>query len=297
QRRRSREAGPPAAGGPPARDRARAAERPPRAGRRPAAVRRASRHPRPPRAEARRRRHRSGGGRTREDGLVLAARSAGACASTSTTWSAPRRPRGRSPRSSSRTSRSVPGPRRARSAVTDAAAERDRPAHRLRSGAAIPAHEMFDPRRLAEIAAGPHPAAVCTVVATRGSTPRKAGATMVVVADGSELGAIEGTIGGGAVENQVRRVALEVAATTQPRSFTIELTKELAMCCGGAMTFFVEALRVRPPLIVFGAGHVAQALCRVAATAGFDVHVADPREELLDAERFPDAVALVDDYE
>ncbi|HZR82852.1 MAG TPA: XdhC/CoxI family protein [Candidatus Binatia bacterium] len=156
---------------------------------------------------------------------------------------------------------------------------------------------MFDPRRLAEIAAGPHPAAVCTVVATRGSTPRKAGATMVVVADGSELGAIEGTIGGGAVENQVRRVALEVAATTQPRSFTIELTKELAMCCGGAMTFFVEALRVRPPLIVFGAGHVAQALCRVAATAGFDVHVADPREELLDAERFPDAVALVDDYE
>ena len=156
---------------------------------------------------------------------------------------------------------------------------------------------MFDPERLAAIAAGAQPAAVCTVVATRGSTPRKTGATMVVVADGSELGAVEGTIGGGAVEHQVRRVALEVIATTQPRTFEIELTKELGMCCGGAMTIFVEALRVRPPLILFGAGHVAQALCRVAATAGFDVFVADPRDELLDHERFPDAVALVDDYE
>ena len=35
----------------------------------------------------------------------------------------------------------------------------------------------------------------------------------------------------------------------------------------------------------------------MAFTAGFDVTVADPREELLIAERFPDAVSLVDDYE
>ena len=156
---------------------------------------------------------------------------------------------------------------------------------------------MFDPRRLAEIAEGKEPAAVCTVVATAGSTPRKAGATMVVVADGSELGRIEGTVGGGAVEHELRRAALGVIATTRPRTVEIALTKELGMCCGGSMTFFVEALRVRPPLVLFGAGHVAQALARVAHTAGFDVVVADPREELLTKERFPDAVDLVDDYE
>src|ERR1051325_2090114 len=109
---------------------------------------------------------------------------------------------------------------------------------------------------------------------------------MVVIADGSELGAIEGTVGGGAVEHQIRRVALEVIATTRPRTIEIALTKELGMCCGGSMTFFVEALRVRPPLIVFGAGHVAQSLCKLAATAGFDVTVADPREELLDDAHF-----------
>jgi xanthine dehydrogenase accessory factor len=156
---------------------------------------------------------------------------------------------------------------------------------------------MFDPARLAEIAVGKAPAALCTVVATKGSTPRKAGASMVVVADGSELGSIEGTVGGGAVEHEVRRRALDVIATTRPQTFDIALTKELGMCCGGSMTFFVEALRVRPPLVLFGAGHVAQVLAKVAHTAGFDVTVADPREDLLTKDRFPDAVELVDDYE
>lgn len=154
---------------------------------------------------------------------------------------------------------------------------------------------MIDPRRLADIADGPHPAAVVTVVAATGSTPRKPGATMIVIADGSEHGQIEGTIGGGAVEHQLRKAALEVAATTRPRSVEVALTKELGMCCGGTMTFFIESLRLRPPLLLFGAGHVAQALCRVATTAGFDVTVADPREELLAL--CTDAVAIVDDYQ
>jgi xanthine dehydrogenase accessory factor len=120
---------------------------------------------------------------------------------------------------------------------------------------------------------------------------------MVVIADGSELGRIEGTIGGGAVEHRVRAAALEVIATTRPQTLDVSLTRELGMCCGGSMTIFIEALRVRPPLIVFGAGHVGQAICRVAATAGFDVSVADPRDELLVPERFPDASLLVEDYE
>ncbi len=156
---------------------------------------------------------------------------------------------------------------------------------------------MLDPARIAEIAAGPCPAALCTVVATEGSTPRKAGASMVVVADGSEVGRIEGTVGGGAVEHEIRRAALEVIATTRPRLVEIALTAQLGMCCGGKMTVFIEALRMRPPLIVFGAGHLGQALCKAAAAAGFDVHVADPRDELLTRERFPDAASLVDDYE
>jgi xanthine dehydrogenase accessory factor len=156
---------------------------------------------------------------------------------------------------------------------------------------------MFDPTRLAAIAAGTQAAALVTVTATKGSTPRKAGASMVVFSDGTDRGAIEGTIGGGAVEHEVRRKALEVIATTRPRSVEIALTQQLGMCCGGTMTFFIEALRMRPPCILLGAGHVAQALCALASRSGFDVTVADPREELCTAEHFPDAAALVDDYE
>jgi xanthine dehydrogenase accessory factor len=156
---------------------------------------------------------------------------------------------------------------------------------------------MFDPQRLAAIAAGPAPAAVVTVVATSGSTPRKAGASMVVVADGSEHGHVEGTIGGGAVEHRVRREALEAIALLRPRLIEVALTTQLGMCCGGQMSLYIEPLRLRPPLVVFGAGHVSQALCALASRAGFDVSVADPREDLLTAERLPDAVLLVDDYE
>lgn len=156
---------------------------------------------------------------------------------------------------------------------------------------------MFSPARLVAILSGPHPAALCTVTATHGSTPRKAGASMVVVADGSALGRVEGTVGGGAVEHELRKAALDVIASTQPRSVEIALTRELGMCCGGTMTFFVEALRMKPPCIILGAGHCAQALAAHAARAGFDVAVADPRGDLLTAERFPDASLLVEDYD
>lgn len=156
---------------------------------------------------------------------------------------------------------------------------------------------MFDPSRLAAIAAGPLPAALCTVVATKGSTPRKMGASMVVLADGSPHGRIEGTIGGGAVEHEVRKAALAAIAETRPRLVEIALTTQLGMCCGGQMTIYVEPLRERPPCLVLGAGHVGLALSKAASLAGFDVTVADPREALLTRERFGDDVGLVDGYD
>lgn len=148
---------------------------------------------------------------------------------------------------------------------------------------------MLDPALLQQTIDSGAAAAICTVVSTRGSTPRKAGATMLVVDDGSELGRIEGTVGGGAVEHEVRRRAREVIATTRPVLVEIPLTTVLGMCCGGTMTIFIESLRMRPPCILFGAGHTSQALAAAADAAGFDVTVVDPRDELCTTERFPTA--------
>ncbi len=120
---------------------------------------------------------------------------------------------------------------------------------------------------------------------------------MIVIDDGSDRGTIEGTVGGGAVEHLVRKAALEVIAELSPRLLEIPLAQTLGMCCGGTMSIFIEALRTRPPCVLLGAGHVAQALCTLAHQAGFEVTVVDPRDELRTAERFPHAAFLLDDYD
>src|SRR3954447_13277101 len=50
---------------------------------------------------------------------------------------------------------------------------------------------------------------LCSVVETRGSTPQKAGAAMLVFADGRQVG----TLGGGCVEAEVKRQALRTLAS------------------------------------------------------------------------------------
>src|SRR5260370_15878517 len=64
-------------------------------------------------------------------------------------------------------------------------------------------------------------AVYCALVETRGSTPQKAGAVMLVYADGSQ----RGTLGGGCVEAEVRQRALRVLneAAARPELLTFHL--------------------------------------------------------------------------
>jgi len=156
---------------------------------------------------------------------------------------------------------------------------------------------MFDPIRLQHHLDRGTRAALCTVVHTSGSTPRKAGAGMLVIDDGSDEGNIEGTVGGGAIEHDVRRAAIDVIRTCAPRLVEVALTTDLGMCCGGSMKVFIDPLQEKPPAYIFGAGHVGAAVCELAANAGFVVTVLDPRDDLRTAERLPKATSLVDDYE
>jgi xanthine/CO dehydrogenase XdhC/CoxF family maturation factor len=83
------------------------------------------------------------------------------------------------------------------------------------------------------------PLAVATVAATRGSTPRKAGARMAVRPDGSFCG----TIGGGCGEAEVWSAAMEVLETGEPRLVVVDLTEPTEgedKICGGVMEVFVE---------------------------------------------------------
>jgi xanthine dehydrogenase accessory factor len=85
------------------------------------------------------------------------------------------------------------------------------------------------------------PVVVATVAATRGSTPRRAGARMLVRADGSFCG----TIGGGCGESEVLYEALETHKDGQPRLVQVDLTNPIDgddKICGGVMDVFVERI-------------------------------------------------------
>jgi len=127
------------------------------------------------------------------------------------------------------------------------------------------------------------PAALATVISVGGSAPRASGARMLVYGDGSTVG----SIGGGNVELQVIRIALEAIASGRPTRFQAHLTRDLGMCCGGAMEVFVEPLQVREPLVVFGGGHVALALAPLLRDLSFAVTVVDEREGFATPDRFP----------
>lgn len=132
-------------------------------------------------------------------------------------------------------------------------------------------------------------AALVTVVGTRGSTPQRAGARILVFRDGR----VQGTIGGGCVEAEMIRRAKGAIETGEPVLTSYDLTPEQAgdegLVCGGRMEIFIEPLEAQPRLFILGAGHVAKPICRLAAFAGFRVSVADDRDKYASVERFPEA--------
>lgn len=83
------------------------------------------------------------------------------------------------------------------------------------------------------------PVALATVVRTRGSTPRKVGARMLIHADGS----FAGTIGGGCGEAEVWQEAMAALEDGRPRMVVVDLTEPTDgedKICGGVMDIFVE---------------------------------------------------------
>jgi xanthine dehydrogenase accessory factor len=140
--------------------------------------------------------------------------------------------------------------------------------------------------------------AVATIVSVHGSIPSFKTAKMLVRDDGS----IVGTIGGGCVEADVWQAAREVMEGERPRTLTFNLNhnpkEDTGLVCGGTLDIFIEPVLPPALLYVFGAGHVALNLYKVANNAGFDVTVVDDREIYASRDRFPDAKEVIaEDFE
>ncbi len=153
-----------------------------------------------------------------------------------------------------------------------------------------PRRDLFE--EIVRLRAEGVPAALATIVGTRGSTPGREAMRLLVLEDGTFLG----TVGGGCLEAEVYEAALEVIRTERPRSLQFRLTEfespDSGLLCGGEVTIFVEPITT-PALWIFGGGHVSAALCQTAAMAGFRVTVCDDRPAFANTERFPQAAATL----
>jgi len=153
---------------------------------------------------------------------------------------------------------------------------------------------MTSPAALEAFFAANPDAIACELVSVRGSSPRAEGTFMVV-----GLGAIFGTIGGGALEYMVidhaRRLIAEGRAE---QAMEVPLGPEIGQCCGGRVTVSLRHAdaHVRRDLMVrlmaedssaahvyvFGAGHVGRVLAQILSLLPVKLEVIDTRQEELD---------------
>jgi len=147
-------------------------------------------------------------------------------------------------------------------------------------------------QELVKVIAKGERAVLATIISSKGSTPRKAGAKMLIKEDGTFVG----TVGGGGTEHQLRSTVTEVMKSGQPQIVHFDLSGRdgaLQMICGGQMDVFLEPILPAETLYLFGAGHTSQSTATIGKMLGFRVVVIDPRPEYNNSERFPEADSLI----
>lgn len=137
-------------------------------------------------------------------------------------------------------------------------------------------------------------AVIVRIAEAQGSTPREAGATMIVSTRGSA-----GTIGGGQLEFHCIDLARILLDSGGPQQLIdIPLGPQMGQCCGGrvrvamepATSAHLEALRddetkaaaERPQVLIFGAGHTGKALARSLALLPVAATLIDDRPRQFD---------------
>ena len=129
---------------------------------------------------------------------------------------------------------------------------------------------------LGNLRAAATPCVVVVVTNVKGSAPREVGARMVVAAGRPAWG----TIGGGNLERLAieRAEALLEDPNAPSESMDVVLSETAGQCCGGAVTLFLEPYRWNEQhLVIFGAGHVGQAIAGLAPYLSARVRLVDGR--------------------
>lgn len=138
--------------------------------------------------------------------------------------------------------------------------------------------------------------AFATVVeTTKKGTPRKAGAKLIVLTDGS----LYGSIGGGRNEKAAQEACLKAIKSGKSTLVTYDYFGQVGQSvCGGQMKVFIEPFAGQKHFIICGAGHIALPLSVIAKILNFNVTIIDNRKEFANKGRFPHVDRIiVSDYQ
>lgn len=130
--------------------------------------------------------------------------------------------------------------------------------------------------------------AICSIIDSRGSTPRHEGSKMIV----DQNGIVCGTVGGGEIENRTIQEAIKCLMDGKSKRLTYSLIdpeKGDVGICGGTVELYVEPILPQPKMLVIGGGHVGKAVAHLAHWLGYRVIVSDDRPEFCTKENNPDA--------
>ncbi|MCX7017689.1 MAG: XdhC/CoxI family protein [Candidatus Sumerlaeota bacterium] len=135
--------------------------------------------------------------------------------------------------------------------------------------------------------------AMVTIIETTGSTPRRAGAKMLV----DESGRVTGTVGGGCLEADLCALARDCMRTgrivIREMDLSAQNANEYDMLCGGELKVLIEPLKTDEKLFILGGGHISRALVDICRALDFHITVTDDRPQFANAERFPAAHAVL----
>lgn len=119
-----------------------------------------------------------------------------------------------------------------------------------------------------------------TLVDIVASAPQNVGAKMLVTSAGLH----SGTVGGGKIEARaIAEAQALLDARAANRFAEWNLQTDIGMTCGGVVKLFFETYNIATwPIVIFGAGHCAQALVRLLMMLHCHVTIIDPRRDWLD---------------
>jgi xanthine dehydrogenase accessory factor len=141
--------------------------------------------------------------------------------------------------------------------------------------------------RMAQLEEEGKPFALATIVQATGSVPRHEGTKMLIFPEGN----FEGTIGGGEVENLVVQAGQEALRDGRTRLLHYNFRDPEhgdPGVCGGEMDVYIEPVRPKATLLIYGMGHVGKAIAHLGSWLGFQVIAADDRAESVLENNIPD---------